>query len=118
MGGYLYDDPGELVTYTPRRGWETRYDWIIRTPDVGLIVVLAGFRFDLASVPRVFWPILAPFECGITAPLVHDHGYRHHWAPRSTVDRMFRDIQLLEGVGWVRRWVTWAAVRMFGWFAW
>lgn len=116
MTGYAYDDP--VVTYHVREGWVTVYDWSIQTPDAGLVVIFAGFGFDLASVPRVFWVLLAPFELGITGPLLHDHGYREHWADRRTVDRMFRDIQLLEGVGWVRRWVTWGAVRVFGWFAW
>jgi len=116
MTGYAYDDP--VVTYHVREGWVTVYDWSIQTPDAGLIVVFGGFRFDLASVPRAFWSIIAPFSLGLSAPLLHDHGYRHHWADRRTVDRMFRDIQQLEGVGWVRRWITWAAVRLFGGFAW
>ena len=31
-----------------------------------------GFLFDLASIPRPLWTLIAPFELSIVAPLVHD----------------------------------------------
>lgn len=111
--------PEPVVTYHVRNGrrWELMGDWIA-TIDGHTIVVFAGFRFDLASIPRVLWWLVAPFELSIAAPLVHDHGYRHAWASRREIDRLFRVVMRLEGVGWVRRWAAWLAVRGFGWLAW
>lgn len=39
------------------------------------------FRFDLASLPREAWPLIAPFELSIAAPLLRDYLYRSGGAP-------------------------------------
>jgi Protein of unknown function (DUF1353) len=103
---YTYDDRGTLLT------------------------VKAGFRWDLSSVPRIFWPFVAPFELSVVASLFHDALYREggdvqamttppptHYS-RSDADRVFYDIMEKEGIGWTRRHVAWMAVRDFGWAAW
>jgi len=95
--------------------------------DVGTrLTVPAGFRFDLASVPRLFWPLVAPFELSIAAPLLHDFLYRHAGAPppgaalparryaRRDADRLFREVMAAEGVAAWRRYAAWAAARAFG----
>lgn len=90
------------------------------------LTVPAGFRFDLASVPRLFWPLVAPFELSIAAPLLHDFLYRHAGAPpppaalpprryaRRDADRLFREVMAVEGVAAWRRHVAWAAARVLG----
>jgi Protein of unknown function (DUF1353) len=90
------------------------------------LTVPAGFRFDLASVPRLFWPLVAPFELSIAAPLLHDFLYRHAGAPpppavlpprryaRRDADRLFRDVMAAEGVAAWRRHAAWAAARVLG----
>ncbi len=35
-----------------------------------------GFRSDLASIPRLFWAIIASFELSLLAPIMHDLIYR------------------------------------------
>lgn len=42
------------------------------------IVVPAGFVWDQASVPRVFWSFISPFDLSPAAALIHDWLYR--WA--------------------------------------
>ena len=39
------------------------------------LISAEGFRFDLASIPRVFWFLVSPFELSIAAPLLHDFLY-------------------------------------------
>jgi hypothetical protein len=94
------------------------------------ITVPAGFEFDLSSVPRLFWPLIAPFELSIVAPLLHDFLYRHGGRPpagsiepprtyeRAEADRMFRTIMGAENVSAWRRVLAYLAVRAFGRGAW
>ena len=94
------------------------------------ITVPAGFRFDLSSVPRVFWSLIAPFELSIAAPLAHDFLYRHGGQPpagsiepprtytRAEADRLFLTIMQAEGVAPWRRIPAYLAVRLFGRSSW
>ena len=93
------------------------------------ITVPAGFEFDLSSVPRLFWSLIAPFELSIVAPLVHDFLYRHGGKPpagidpprsysRAEADRMFLEIMEAESVPTWRRVLAYAATRVFGGSAW
>jgi hypothetical protein len=94
------------------------------------LTVPAGFRFDLASVPRLFWPLVAPFELSIAAPLLHDFLYRYAGDPpapgavpprryaRREADRLFREVMAAEGVAAWRRDAAWAAARLFGGRSW
>ena len=83
-----------------------------------------GFRFDLASIPRPLRWFIEPYELSIAAPLIHDWLYQHGGVtPEGTVTRAEADLLLrliaaAQGVSWLRRWVAWGAVRLFGWAAW
>jgi len=95
-----------------------------------LITVPQGFRFDLASVPRIIWWLVSPFELSIVAPLVHDFLYLHKGDPpagaidpprrytRKASDQLFKRIMKKEGVGWWRWRIAYAAVRAFGGASW
>lgn len=105
--------------------WELAADYTV--PAFGFSMrIPAGFVTDRASVPRPFWPLISPAECGAVAPLAHDWLYQHGGnasgliepLSRVRVDRLFRVLMQLEQVlGW-RRWAAWAAVRVAGWAAW
>jgi len=119
------DYPDPQVTYHGHNGnphWELTDDWGIRFPDewgtLRSVSIGAGFCFDLASIPRLLWWLVAPFELSLAAPLLHDYLYRVQVRSRRESDRLFRLVMRCEKVGWLRRWVAWLAVRVFGWFAW
>lgn len=99
----------------------------------------AGFRCDLASTPCLSWLFGFRPDGLLAVPgLLHDWYYRHgsvevrvavayergRWsAPcgdgtRIWGDRMFRD--LVRGMGGLRvpAWTSYAALRLFGWYAW
>ena len=92
--------------------------------------ITAGFTFDLASVPRVVWRVIAPYELSIEAALIHDMLYRCGGCPepwecrprrsftRAEVDRLFRDEMKCRGVAAWRRELAYTAVRLFGGAAW
>jgi hypothetical protein len=122
-GSYL---PPEVTYDVPHHSWTLTETWWCRV-DHTIIRIPAGFSFDLASIPRVLWWLLAPNELGIAPPLAHDFLYQNRGVvtdpfdrvfTRREVDRLFRQLMGEEQVWWWRRWAAWAAVRAFGWLAW
>ena len=94
------------------------------------IVIPAGFRYDVASIPRIFWPLIAPRELGYKAPLVHDYllskqGYvsietdgirtRAHFF-RPSIDKIFAVLMREAGVPRWKRRLAYRAVRLWSWF--
>lgn len=110
--------------------WVTTEMYEGRAINGTLFRIPASFPFDLASVPRIFWPLIAPFELGCEAALVHDYFYVTGGKPfygafrrpglrltRAQVDRQFLNMMRNAGVPRWRRVVAYAAVRLFGWIA-
>ncbi len=79
------------------------------------VTVPAGFRTNLASVPRVARSLVSVTD-GIEASVVHDFGYFEHYRPKAWVDRLF--YMMLEGQPAWRRRAMYEAVRRFGDRAW
>lgn len=87
--------------------------WEVFEPYFG---VPRGFATDGASIPRLLWRVCGhPMEApAVAAAVLHDHDYSAGTVPRAEADRRFRENLALCGVGRVRRWVFWLAVRLFG----
>ena len=121
--------PPPVLTYVGGKHWRLEADYAYRDGDT-MITVPAGFRFDLSSVPRALWWLIAPFELSIAAPMLHDFLYLHGGRPpagtlmpprtytRADADRVFREVMKAEGVPMWRRVLGYAAVRLFGGDAW
>jgi Protein of unknown function (DUF1353) len=118
-----------ILSFVGGRNWKLEADFWF--PDKGrIITVPKGFLFDLSSVPRLLWWLVAPFDLSVVAPLIHDFLYRYggkppagsveppHDYPRAEVDGVFRRIMEAEGVAAWRRVLGYAAVRVFGRWAW
>tara|TARA_B100000085_G_C18535251_1_gene509711 strand:+ start:761 stop:1237 length:477 start_codon:yes stop_codon:yes gene_type:complete len=96
----------------------------------GKITVPLGYITDLASVPRICWFAIAPFDVARPA-VVHDVLYEKINAVRENTSkkdfkkaRKIADIVFLQGMEatepLVAKWKKWSAyyaVRMFGWSA-
>ncbi len=95
------------------------------------ISALKGFEFDLASIPRIFWSIIASHELSLAAPLFHDLLYKRggklhqgELAPtgrvfvRSEVDDLFLELMTKANVPTWKRYTAYLAVRGFASFAW
>jgi hypothetical protein len=122
---------GPAVTFDAHTGlWTLATDLVIVSRGYPLYVA-AGFTFDLSSVPRPVWPIIAPFELSIAAPTIHDWLYQHaghiqkakgvpytQAFTRKDADQFLRDIALQEGVPHWRAEGAYQAVRLFGGKAW
>ena len=77
-----------------------------------VITVPAGFTTDLCSTPRFGWFLIPP-TLGRWAGVVHDYLYRSGELPRNVSDAIFRHALKDRKVDPLRRWVMWAAVRMW-----
>ena len=121
--------PAPVLTYLGDDTWRLEADYSYQDGD-HLITVPAGFEFDLSSVPRALWWLIAPFELSIAAPLLHDFLYEYggnppagsvvppHSYSRREADDLFRRVMEQEGVALWRRTLAYAAVRLFGGRAW
>lgn len=121
--------PPPILSFVGGRRWRLEADYAYRDADT-TITIGKGFEFDLSSVPRLLWWLIAPFELSVAAPLLHDYLYFHGGRPpagavvphrtynRAEVDAMFRGIMRKEGVSAWRRALGYLAVRAFGRPAW
>lgn len=122
--------PAPVISYLDDRGlWRLDEPYSL-TLEGHRIRIPAGFEFDLASVPRPLWWLIAPFELSIAAPLLHDFLYRHAGKlPEDAVeppktytrweaDQLFLQVMRREGVPAWRRLLAYTATRVFGGFAW
>jgi hypothetical protein len=87
------------------------------------IEVPVGFETDLASVPWGLWNILPKDGDYAPAAIIHDWLYTSHDLCGKPCERAAADDILLEGmeelgIGRVRRYIIWAAVRVGGSHAW
>jgi hypothetical protein len=77
-------------------------------------VVEVGFQTDFASVPRIFTWFLPTYGAYTRPAILHDRLCelaRHGGISRADADGLFRRSMRELGVGFVKRWLMWAAVR-------
>jgi hypothetical protein len=77
-------------------------------------VVPAGFRTDLASVPRAFVWLLPRYGRYTRAAILHDYLWHNSASlnvTRADADGIFRRAMRELDVPFLRRWMMWAAVR-------
>ena len=76
-----------------------------------------NFWIDFASVPRVIWPVISPYDLGV-GPGPHDYGYRTKTKSRGFWDDVLRAFMEKDKIARWRRVSAYNAVRMFGGAAW
>ncbi|HEU4742656.1 MAG TPA: DUF1353 domain-containing protein [Meiothermus sp.] len=121
--------PPPVISYLGEGQWSLAAEYVYQ--DGGRTLrIPRGFVFDLASVPRFLWWLIAPFELSVVAPLVHDFLYRYRGNPpagtveplkvytRREADVLFEQIMVMEGVPAWRQISAYTAVRFFGFFVW
>jgi len=93
------------------------------------LMVPAGFVFDGASIPRLFWPLLNPTGILLIPAIFHDFAYGHHALMNRDgkliykdkghdfYDKMFREISLQVNGIKTPDYAAWFALKLFGRFA-
>jgi hypothetical protein len=126
-------DPGlppVPITYdVGRRTWLLLSDYSYNY-EGHTLTAKAGYAFDLSSVPRPVWWLIAPNELSIVAPLFHDLIYEYKGIlpaecvspyrtyTRHEADDLFLHLMEVEGVAWWRRNAAYSAVRAAGGIYW
>jgi len=105
-----------FLTYNVHNGkWIVEQDYF---NNIANVLILKGFKTDLASIPRFLWCFMASFELSKAAPLVHDFLYRNNIGTRKQADKYFLSIMKHEGVKFWKRRTAYIAVRIFAGIVW
>lgn len=77
----------------------------------------SNFETDLASIPKIAWPIMAPAHSSLMRPaIIHDWFYRKTCDfTRYETDLIFYHMLRNDGVSYFRASMMYYAVRLFGW---
>lgn len=124
--------PPVPITYDVRtRSWLLLDEYTYNHPDGYTLTAHQGYAFDLSSVPRPLWWLIAPNELSIVAPLFHDLIYEYKGRlrdfgevnpdrtfTRAETDDLFLHLMEVEGVAWWRRNAAYSAVRAAGGIFW
>ena len=120
---------------TAKRTWCVAQDWVFELPLGGpRCVIPAGFIFDGASIPRIFWWFLSPTGLLLIPGLIHDFAYRYDLLLRRGEDnslitvhigygkdhwyRLFRVLTQKINNVFLLHWIVWLAVSLGGAIAW
>lgn len=78
--------------------------------------VPSGFKTDLASIPRIMWPVFSPSDYdSIGASVLHDWHYCcDHSLTRRRADDLFYYALRSNGMNCPKAFAYWFAVRAFG----
>jgi hypothetical protein len=92
--------------------------WQLLNPFVFVVdgteyVVPSAFWTDFASVPRIVWNIISPYDLGY-GPVPHDFGYFTGIKGREFWDDVLMACMEKDGVSLFKRQAAYRAVRMFG----
>jgi len=95
-------------------------DYYCKLSNHRMLEVKKGFKYDGASIPRIFWSLIgSPFTGAYQrAAFIHDVLYAGEICTRKECDEIFILIMKEHGCNWVTRNVIWSAVRICGGLVW
>lgn len=105
------------VCLNPYEGYQFQLcDDLLFEVDKERDVVPKDFVTDLASIPRILWPIWSPNKANtISAAVIHDYMYlMPNGRSRKDVDDIFYQILVNNGLDTTVATKYWLAVRLFG----
>jgi len=83
-------------------------------PSEDVITVPAGFVADLATIPRIFWPILPPHGEYAKSAIIHDYLYVNAIGAKNYADYVLFESMGVLGVAAWRKYIIFWSVRWFG----
>lgn len=114
--------------YRPGDAWRKYIllnDILFCLSDGSHILIEKGFKWDLSSVPQIFWCILPPDGDWEIAALIHDYLYSRRLGSRKQADKeMLKWSMILHrtkstiSLRHTDNYIRYYGVRLFGYFAW
>jgi hypothetical protein len=118
MSAFFAKDTEPLGRFVGAIEYELCESLLFVSEIAGDIVVPAGTVTDFASIPRVFWRILPPWDTHRRAAIVHDFLYSTQTQPKKVADWVFLEaMQALKVPAWKAQ-AMYHAVKWFGFGAW
>jgi len=115
-----------IVEYLDNNKWKIRREFsyytsipynnviVNETKNPYWITIKEGFVTDFASIPRVFWNIVSPYDKHAKAAVIHDYLYKTRELPRRICDEIFLEAMEVLGVSWWKRNLMYYIVRVLG----
>ena len=103
-----------LYKITGTREWVVARDFEITIDDKS-VVVPKGFTTNLASTPRILWPVFPPSGIYTEASVVHDYLYSTELIPYNKADKVYKEICEMCGTSKIRSTLMFGGLRGFGW---
>lgn len=122
-GKWSHDEDLPLRIGIKRTGWFGRKIRVTTTEliwyqdAITRIEVPAGFTYDLASIPRILWVFVSPWDIALESTF-HDLLYRQQLVKRRVADTTLQSMMQDRGVPAYIEWAVFLTVRMFGGRAW
>ena len=94
--------------------WKLVNNLVYHAEDGNSYTVVAGFLTDLATIPRILWPVFSPMDSFLSASVLHDYLYSTHRLKRKEADGLFLQAMKYSNVPLWKRQIIYRAVRLFG----
>jgi hypothetical protein len=107
-----------LSPFADGKFWLVRENFTWPSSRFGFETVKAGFVTDFASIPRPLWILLPKWDGYGSPAIVHDYLYSTCHLTRKNADLWLLIAMDDMRVGTLKRYTIYAAVRLFGGFAW
>lgn len=115
MGWKMFPKTMPKVSPLSHGDWFLEEDTTIYPCEGFPLVIKRGYRFDFASVPRIFWAFISPTDDGIReAALLHDVLYETQLFSRGVCDNLFLQGMKERRFPFFRRVLAFFSVRIFG----
>ena len=103
-----------IVTQAEESLFMTTRDINFKLTNGNQVFIKAGYKTDLASVPRFLWSIVPPFGEYTFAAIIHDYLYENGLYSKRFADREFKHIMRNSDVILSKRFVMYISVKFFG----
>jgi hypothetical protein len=102
------------LEYIDGRNWRVTHLFRYRTAAGTQIAVPRDFVTDFASIPRGLWNLLPPTSSCGQASVIHDFAYTRQFCTRADADALLLEAMGVIGVGRLKRYTIYTAVRLGG----
>lgn len=110
-----------VYSYKSKKYWKIIKSIHILLSNKEVITVPYGFYYDMATIPKLLWSLIRPFNDALLATLIHDYLYIHqevHNLTRAQVDKEMLIWSNKINGNKFDNYLRYVFVRLLGWLWW